>query len=88
MDPVTEARRGMFEARFPLPESVAWCESNHSYIGLSGGAPWWLYQDRFEVWCAALDAVVIELPEPLYFTGCAGAMCESIKSTNLGLKIR
>lgn len=90
MKTIEQTRRELFEVKFPIPENIWWHNVQRSYVGLTGNAPWWLYQDRFEAWCAALDAVVIELPSANNYTGCNLAIedCRStIESTNLGLKI-
>lgn len=61
-NPVEQARRAKFEAKFPLPENVEWNDSTKSYIGTGMRSQWWLYQDRLDTWNAALDSVVVELP--------------------------
>ena len=49
-----EARREAFERKYPLPEGMYWCEQGNQY---SGHELYWLYQDRWECWNAALDSI-------------------------------
>lgn len=96
MKTIEQARRELFEVKFPIPENIWWHNVQRSYVGLTGNAPWRLYQDRFEAWCAALDAVVISLPESREIIDEGGWLSDvvdadevrtAIESTNLGLKI-
>jgi hypothetical protein len=82
MKTIEETRRGMFEAWYREQQKKCWEESRD--------CP---YLACFEAWCAALDAVVIELPDPHATNGRYSEiyLCETIaaiESTRLGLKIR
>jgi hypothetical protein len=61
--------RKEFEGKYPLPESVIWSDVEGKYIGLSGMAPWWLWQDRYEIWKASREALVLDI-EHLYHATC------------------
>jgi hypothetical protein len=89
MKTIEETRRGMFEAWFLKHKPI----TGPDMLKEGSFVPEWM----FEGWCAALDAVVIELPSGVkrafheYDLGYNEALdrCESaIESTNLGLKIR
>lgn len=57
-----EARRAAFELHFQAPVGVLW---NHELEHYSGGHYWWLQQERWLSWNAALDSICVELPQPM-----------------------
>lgn len=57
-----EARREAFERKYPLLDGMYWDEDRASY---AGHKLFWLYQDRWETWNAALDSICVELPQPM-----------------------
>lgn len=92
-DKIQQARRAMFEAwaiekarsmKYSFPEESV------QVNGLGDYAIVWV-QGAWQGFNAALDCVVIELPERTDYTGSGGAIdaCRAaIASTNLGLRIK
>ncbi|MDG9785316.1 hypothetical protein [Metapseudomonas otitidis] len=61
-DNLIERRREAFERRFVflIPEELEWCEVRKQYHGHHS---WWIWTDKLQTWCAALDSAVVELPD-------------------------
>lgn len=85
---IEKKRRELYESTVVLPESVRWNEDTKSYTG----ANFWLAQFGWDAFNAALDAVLIELPDACSLPDeawiardqCAAA----ITATGLGLRIK
>lgn len=83
---VEEVRRAAFEAalrRDWAEHLVALDREGDGYVFGDIDAAWWS-------WCAALDAVVIQLPSANNYTGCNLAIedCRAaIEQTGLGLRV-
>lgn len=65
-DNLIERRREAFERRFVflVPEELEWCEVRKQYHGHHS---WWIWTDKLQTWCAALDSAVVELPDASSF---------------------
>ena len=90
---VEETRRELFEQSTAIPEGVGWSVETNSYTGKN----FWVVQYAWETFNAALDAVVISLPESreiideggwLSYVVDADEVRTAIESTNLGIKIK
>lgn len=84
---VEETRRELFEQSTTIPEGVGWSIETNSYVGKN----FWVVQYAWGAFNAALDSVVIELPDydanikrSIVLDECLTA----IESTNLGIKIK
>jgi len=85
---VEKKRRQLYESRVVLPDTAQWNEDSKSYTG----ANFWLAQFGWDAFNAALDAVLIELPDACSLPDdawvardqCAAA----ITATGLGLRIK
>jgi hypothetical protein len=78
----------LFEAAITLPDAVKWCEKQSKYIGKN----FWLAEYAWTAFNAALDAVVIHMPEcdpgeVIQYGFAVEDFRESIQSTGLGLKV-
>lgn len=61
-DNLIERRRASFEECFArlIPDELEWCAVRKQY---HGHYSWWLWTDKLQTWCDALDSAVVELPE-------------------------
>jgi hypothetical protein len=64
MTDITEIRRAAFEAKYPVPDDVYWGAHVNTYcvsgVADSYSCNYWMMWD---CWNAAIDSVVVELPE-------------------------
>lgn len=63
--------REEFEAEFPLAGGVVWSEELQKYTGDGSNitAPWWLYDDRLQVWTKSRQALKAQLEKEEYSCG-------------------
>ena len=91
MSDVMDARRDAFERKYPMLEGTYWCAERKRYVG---NHLFWLYQDRWECWNAALDSVCVELPGyPATCDMTSTLICETIDQCakaieRAGLKVK
>lgn len=59
---MSEKMREEFEARFPVPPYVFWCDKTQHYMNHGDPLGCLTYRGKWEGWQASRESLVIELP--------------------------